>query len=52
VGAGVGVMLDRWLETSPFLMILCLCFGTAAGVKTMLASVRQLEAEQVDTADK
>jgi ATP synthase protein I len=43
VGVGIGLLLDRWLDTRPWLMILCLCFGTAAGVKTMMGTIRQFE---------
>ncbi len=32
VGACVGVMLDNFLNTSPLFIIICLLFGTAAGI--------------------
>jgi F0F1-type ATP synthase assembly protein I len=32
IGAGAGVLLDRWLGTSPWLFFLFFVFGLAAGV--------------------
>ncbi len=32
VGALVGYGLDRWLDTSPWLLILCFMLGAAAGM--------------------
>jgi ATP synthase protein I len=32
MGAGAGVLLDRWLGTSPWLFFLFFVFGLAAGV--------------------
>lgn len=46
VGTGIGVMLDRWLDSAPWMMIVCLCFGTAAGVRTMMATVQKFERQQ------
>lgn len=31
VGAGLGLALDRWLGTKPWLMLLFIVFGVAAG---------------------
>jgi ATP synthase protein I len=31
VGGGIGWLLDKWLSTSPFLLILFLLLGTAGG---------------------
>lgn len=31
VGAGIGIVLDRWLGTSPWLLILFFLVGAAAG---------------------
>lgn len=44
VGTGAGILLDRWWGTSPLMLILCLCLGVAAGVKTMLQTVKRYEA--------
>jgi len=31
IGFGMGLMLDRWLDTAPWLMLLFIGFGVAAG---------------------
>ena len=36
VGAGLGLFLDRWLGTAPWLMILFFFFGTAAGFMNVI----------------
>ena len=36
IGAGGGVLLDRWLGTSPWLMFLGLLAGFAAGVRNLV----------------
>jgi ATP synthase protein I len=43
VGVGMGLALDRWLGTSPWLLLLFLVFGFAAGMTNMLRSVRANE---------
>ena len=35
VGAFVGLMLDKWLHTSPLFFLLCFCFGAAGGALTV-----------------
>lgn len=40
VGVGMGLLLDRWLGTSPWLLLVFLTFGFAAGVTNMLRAVR------------
>ncbi|MGH6946538.1 MAG: AtpZ/AtpI family protein [Kiloniellales bacterium] len=32
VGVGIGILLDRWLGTTPWLMILFFVLGAAAGI--------------------
>ena len=32
VGVGIGVLLDRWLETSPWFLLLFFVLGAAAGM--------------------
>lgn len=39
VGAGIGLLLDRWLETRPWLMLLFLMLGIAAGFWNLLKGV-------------
>jgi ATP synthase protein I len=41
VGLGIGYYLDKWLGTAPWLMILWIGFGFAAGVRSLYrAAVR------------
>ena len=41
IGVGIGYYLDKWLGTSPWLMILWIGFGFAAGVRSLYrAAVR------------
>ena len=44
-GAGIGWVLDRFLGTSPVLLIVFLCFGVAAGVVNLMRTYRQIMAE-------
>jgi len=37
VGGGLGFLLDRWLHTKPWLMIVGGALGFAAGLRDMLA---------------
>ena len=41
VGTLIGYGLDVWLGTLPILMLLGLCFGTAAGIKLMMESAQR-----------
>lgn len=36
VGTGMGWFLDRWLDTGPWLMIVCFFLGTAAGITNVI----------------
>ena len=41
VGLGIGYYLDKWLGTAPWLMVLWIGFGFAAGVRSLYrAAVR------------
>ncbi len=41
IGMGIGYYLDRWLGTGPWLMIVWIGFGFAAGVRSLYrAAVR------------
>ena len=48
VGAGIGLLLDSWLNTKPFFVILFLLFGTAAGI----LNVYRVAAEQAKRKEK
>ncbi|MBH68723.1 MAG: phosphoribosylaminoimidazolecarboxamide formyltransferase [Rhodospirillaceae bacterium] len=39
VGAGVGYGLDRWLETGPWLLIVCFIIGAAAGMVNVYRAI-------------
>lgn len=54
VGAVTGILLDRWWGTTPWMLLICLCFGTAAGVKTMWESLKRYErqARELEEANK
>jgi ATP synthase protein I len=54
VGAIAGILLDRWWGSTPFMLLICLGFGTAAGVKTMWESLKRYErqARELEEADK
>jgi F0F1-type ATP synthase assembly protein I len=41
IGAGLGYLLDAKLSTRPWLMLVCLLFGVAAGFKGMIAAARR-----------
>jgi ATP synthase protein I len=42
VGGGLGYFLDRWLGTSPFLLILFFFLGAAAGVLNIYRGARRM----------
>lgn len=42
VGAGIGYLLDLWLKTSPWLMLVMLLVGFAAGVLNVVRSAEQM----------
>jgi ATP synthase protein I len=39
VGAGIGLMLDRWLQTGPWMFLLFLLLGIAAGFWNLIKAV-------------
>jgi ATP synthase protein I len=52
-GLGIGYYLDRWLGTAPWLMILWLGFGFAAGVRSLYrAAVRSGKDMEKDDAER
>jgi ATP synthase protein I len=57
-GAGIGWMLDRWLQTRPWLFLVFLLVGIAAGfwnlmkaVNAETAAARQRAADRMDAPD-
>ena len=45
VGGGVGWFLDRQFHTMPWLLVLCLILGFAAGMSNVIRTARQMQAE-------
>ncbi len=41
IGAAIGIALDRWLGTSPWLTFLFFCFGVAAGFLNLLKDLKR-----------
>lgn len=54
VGAFLGWLLDRWLNTSPWLLILFFLLGVAAGFRNINRITAQMteNAEHIDQKDK
>lgn len=54
IGFGIGYGLDWLFGTSPFLMVLFIFLGFAAGVKTMIRTAQEVQREQAanDAAKK
>jgi predicted ABC-type sugar transport system permease subunit len=46
IGLGIGYYLDKWLGTAPWLMIIWLGFGFAAGFRSLYRAALQSEKEQ------
>jgi ATP synthase protein I len=47
VGVGMGLALDHWLGTKPWLLVLFTLFGFAAGVLNVVRTAKQLERERL-----
>lgn len=47
IGFGIGIGLDTLFGTKPFLMVIFIFLGLAAGVKTMMRSAKEIQAEQI-----
>ena len=43
LGFGIGFGLDKWLETTPLMIVIMSLFGFAAGIKTMMVTAREFE---------
>ncbi len=61
VGAGIGWMLDRWLQTGPWMFLLFLLLGIAAGFWNLMkavnaeaaaARIRAAERQELDDSPK
>ena len=40
MGAGLGLLLDRWLGTSPWLFVICFLLGAVAGTLNVFRMVK------------
>lgn len=45
VGVLIGLGLDRWLGTGPWLMLVFFLFGSAAGITNVMRTARKMEAD-------
>ncbi|MGM0758336.1 MAG: AtpZ/AtpI family protein [Thermodesulfobacteriota bacterium] len=52
VGLAVGYFLDQWLETQPWLTMLFLALGIAAGFKNMFEEVKKIQKRDEQTSKK
>ncbi len=58
VGAGIGWMLDRWLQTGPWMFLLFLLLGIAAGFWNLIKAVNaeaaaaRARAAEIEDLDK
>lgn len=52
IGFGVGYGLDLLLGTTPFMMVLFIFFGLAAGVNVMMRSAKEIQERQLAEAGK
>ncbi|WP_320006770.1 AtpZ/AtpI family protein [Maridesulfovibrio sp.] len=43
VGLAIGWYLDKWLGTEPWLLLVFLCFGIAAGFKNVFDEVQRIQ---------
>lgn len=51
VGAGMGWLLDRWLGTSPWLLILFFLFGVAAGFRNVQRASMEMSRTDENSSD-
>ena len=57
VGAGLGWLLDRWLDPRlgikfPIFLIVLFCLGAAAGIRNVMRAAAELNAQAAAAADK
>lgn len=48
VGTAVGYFLDRWLNTSPYLLVIFILYGIAAGFMNLIKVTRRQGNEKSD----
>ncbi|MEO1637891.1 MAG: AtpZ/AtpI family protein [Pseudomonadota bacterium] len=52
IGFGIGYGLDSLFGTQPFMMVLFIFFGLAAGVLTMMRSAKEVQRKQQEAAEE
>jgi len=57
VGAGLGWLLDRWLDPRigirfPIFLIVMFCLGAAAGIRNVMRAAAELNAQAAQAANK
>ena len=45
IGVGLGWLLDRWLDTAPWLLVTFFILGAAAGLNNVMRAARQMSEE-------
>ena len=51
VGGGIGWFLDKWLGTSPIMLLVFFMLGAVAGILNVIRTARQMQAEFASTTD-
>ena len=51
VGVLIGLALDKWLGTGPWLMLVFFILGSAAGITNVMRSARRMETEAAARRD-
>lgn len=46
IGAGIGYLLDRWLGTEPWLLIVFFLLGSVAGFREMIRTVSRVSEDE------
>ena len=46
IGLFIGIYLDKWLDTKPWMTIIWLCFGIASGFRNIFILTRRAMREQ------
>lgn len=47
IGGGIGWLLDRWLGTGPWLLVVFFILGAGAGIANVIRAAKQMNARQM-----
>ncbi|MEM1399050.1 MAG: AtpZ/AtpI family protein [Pseudomonadota bacterium] len=50
VGTGIGIVLDRWLGTTPWFLLVFFLIGSAAGLLNVYRTAQELERKRKEAA--